>query len=87
MDAKTMRKIGNFAGSAGVRYQAHLYLATDLFPSHRKKGEQDEHEYVDIVTIPLDDALDLFLSGREFTTSYTLVGLLLTERLIRIKSI
>lgn len=31
---------------------------------------------------PFDKTLDLFLSGREFTTSYTIIGLLLAQRLL-----
>lgn len=87
MDAKKLKKLTSYAIVAGIRKTVHLYLATGLFPFTIQKGKKDEHEYLEVVTMSLGDALELFLSGREFTTSYTLVGLLLTERLIHKKPI
>lgn len=82
MDAKTIRKLISFGSAAGIHQKANVFLATNLYPSPIKKRPEDEHEYVDTVTIPLQEALDLFLSGREFTTSYTIIGLLLAQQFL-----
>lgn len=82
MDAKTIKKIISFGSAAGIRQKANVFLATGLYSSPIKKRPEDEHEYVDTVTIPLQEALDLFISGREFTTSYTIIGLLLAQQFL-----
>lgn len=86
MDAKELKKLISCGAFAGIRKSFHIYLATNLFPSVIKKGVEDEHEYIDIVRMPLDEALDVFLSGREFTTAYTIIGLLLVSEQLRNQS-
>ena len=78
-DAKTIKKLINFGAFAGIHHSSHVYLATNLFPSTVEKLAEDIHEHVEVTIMPLDDALNLFLSGREFTTSYTLIGLILAK--------
>lgn len=82
MDAKKIKNLISFGAAAGIHQRLNIFLATDLYFATAKKKSEDEHEYIDIVTMPLQEALDLFLSGREFTTSYTIIGLLLAQRLL-----
>ncbi len=61
-----------------LKFRFHIYLATELFES-KKQG--DEHEYLDVIKMPLDDAIKLFTTKEE-TTAATLAGLLLAKEKI-----
>jgi 8-oxo-dGTP pyrophosphatase MutT (NUDIX family) len=55
-----------------------IYLATDCAPvEHDRQGP--EEEYMELVHLPLRDAVDRVISGEIFDAK-TVVGLLLTER-------
>ncbi len=62
-----------------LRFRFHVYLATELFES-KKQG--DEHEYLDVIKMPLDDAIKLFTTTEE-TTPATLAGLLLAKEMLK----
>jgi ADP-ribose pyrophosphatase len=76
-DAKKMKKLIVFCGLAGVNFQCHIYLATDLFPSYKKP---DDGEYIELVKMPFQEAYDLFVNGKELTMSYTLIAFLLAKQ-------
>lgn len=56
----------------------HTFLALDLTPT---EGHTDEDEFLEIVTLPLSEALDKIGSG-EIIDSKTISGLLFAERLL-----
>ena len=59
-----------------------IYLATDCTPTeHDRHGP--EEDFMDVLHLPLDDAMAMVLDGR-ITDSKTVVGLLLTERRLRV---
>ncbi len=59
-----------------------IYLATDCTPTeHDRHGP--EEDFMDVLLLPLDDAMAMVLDGR-ITDSKTVVGLLLTERRLRV---
>ena len=55
----------------------HLYLATDLTPGHTN---QDTDEFIEVVTIPLDEAQVMIREG-EIRDAKTIIGLLMAARL------
>ncbi len=59
-----------------------IYLATDCTPTeHDRHGP--EEDFMDVLHLPLDDAMAMLFDGR-ITDSKTVVGLLLTERRLRV---
>ncbi|MBQ3404377.1 MAG: NUDIX hydrolase, partial [Oscillospiraceae bacterium] len=65
--------LGSFYPSVGVsREKLHMYLATEL-----KKGEAhpDVDEFVDVVTMPFDEAVDMAMKG-QFNDGKSIIGLL-----------
>lgn len=71
-----------FHNSAGwCDERTHLYLGRDLSATDRPDGFELEHEEADmeVVRIPLDDALDGISRG-EITDAKTVLGLLLAAR-------
>ena len=77
VDAKNVEKLITTYGSARTRIRHDIYLATDLFES---KLPGDEHEYIEVVKMPFNEALEMFLSEKEETNSYTILGLLLAKK-------
>jgi ADP-ribose pyrophosphatase len=57
----------------------HLFLATDLVPS---RLAQDADEFLEVVTLPLDEALRQVENG-EIVDGKTIIGLLLVARRMR----
>ena len=58
-----------------------IFLATDCTPvPHDRQGPEEEH--MDVLHLPLADAIDL-VEGGEIHDAKTVVGLLLTERHLR----
>ncbi len=60
----------------------HTFLAQDLVLS---KSENDEDEFIEIVRIPMNDAVDLIRAG-EIKDAKTICGVLMTERLLSSKT-
>lgn len=59
----------------------HVYLATALTAVPRAL-EGPEEQYMDVVHLPLDEAIAMIATG-EITASNTVIGLLLAERRLR----
>lgn len=76
MDAGKITKLGLYMTSARIKYVPHVYLAQDLFPSRR---DPDEDEILDVIKMHFDKAYEMFISGKEFTPSYTLVAFLMAK--------
>lgn len=79
MDARHIKKLSTFYGAANIKYQPHIYLATDLFTSFKKP---DENEFVKVIKMPFMKAYDLFVNEGEMTTSSTLIAFLLAKELV-----
>ena len=79
MDAKKIEKLTFVFGSARNRTSFHIYLATNLFES---KKNPDEHEYINVIKMPLDKAVDFFVKNGE-TPNYTIIGLLLAKEKLK----
>lgn len=79
MDAKRMTKLGSFYGGANIKYVPHLYLARDLFPYPKKP---DDDEFVTVVKMPFAKAYKLFVTGKEMTTSGTMIAFFLAKRIL-----
>ena len=72
-EAGKMVHLGSFFPSVGVsREKLHMYLATEL-----KKGEAhpDVDEFVDVVTMPFDEAVSKAVSG-QFNDGKSIIGIL-----------
>ena len=61
-----------------IKLKLHIFLATGLFESKR---QGDEHEYIEVVKMPLDEAIKLF--SKKETTSHTLIGLILAKEKLK----
>lgn len=55
----------------------HTFLAEDLTPA---KAQQDEDEFVEVVTVELEDAVEMITTG-EVKDAKTVCGLLMAQRL------
>jgi len=72
--AGKLQRLGGFFSSPGFTSEyLHLYLATDLVPSHRTA---DDDEAIELVRLPVDQALAMIASG-EICDAKTIIGLLL----------
>ena len=80
IDAKKIRKLGQFYMSSRIRCMVHLYLATDLFEAKKKP---DDFEFIEVVTMPFDRAYKRFVSGKNTSTGYTLAAFLLAKEKMR----
>lgn len=76
MDARKITKLALYMTSARINYIPYVYLAQDLFPSAKNP---DEDEILEVIKMPFDKAYDMFVSGKEFTPSYTLVAFLMAK--------
>lgn len=56
----------------------HTYLAEDLTPA---KAEHDEDEFLEVVTIDLEEAMDLIRRG-EIKDAKTVCGLLMAQKIV-----
>jgi len=79
--AKRIEKLVTVCFSARDKKIIHLFLAQDLFRSDRRP---DADEIIKVVKMPFKKAYKLFLSGRELTTSYTLLGMALAKEKLKI---
>jgi ADP-ribose pyrophosphatase len=80
--AGSMQHMVDFYPSAGMTDSVlYLYLATDLTPVERRtQGPEEAHS--EVVHLPLNQAIDMVLSG-QITDGKSIVGLLLVERQLR----
>jgi ADP-ribose pyrophosphatase len=75
--AGKLQRLGGFFSSPGFTSEyLHLYLATDLVPSHLTA---DDDEAIELVRLPVTQALDMIASG-EICDAKTIIGLLLLLR-------
>ena len=80
--AASWRKLGRFWTAPGfTEEEMHLYLATELVPLDDYRGP-DEDEYLDLVRIPVAEAVAMAENG-EIEDGKTLVGLLWLARVSR----
>jgi len=81
LDAKKWEKLTTFLTGARQRIKIHVYLAQNLFKSKKKNSDS---EIIEVVKMPFQKALKLFLSGKEETTSYTLLGMILAKEKLKL---
>ena len=76
LDAERIEEIGSFYLAPGYSTEfMHVYLASRLHPDPL---EQDEDEFIELVSMPLEEALELARTGM-IPDAKTLAGLLLLE--------
>lgn len=80
MDARKITKLISYMTSARINYVPHVYLAQDLFPA---KKAPDEDEILEVIKMPFDKAYEMFVSGKELTTSYTIIAFLMAKDRLR----
>jgi ADP-ribose pyrophosphatase len=79
--AGAWRHLGSFYTAPGFTNELmHLYLATDLEPAHEGRLGPDEDESLELVRVPLADAVAMAERG-EILDAKSLVGLLRVARL------
>lgn len=78
-DCKTLKKLASCLVGSKIKQIVHIYLATDLFLS---KKSADENEYLDMIKLPLADAIEKFILSEQ-TNLYTLTGLLLAKEMLK----
>lgn len=78
--ANTLTPLIEFYPSAGMTDSVlHLFLATDLVDEPRQAhGVEESH--MDVLSVPLDEAVAMVLDGR-IRDAKTVIGLLLVERM------
>lgn len=81
-DAKKIEKLITVLVGSKIKRKAHIYLARNLFKSSKEKGED---EVIDVIKMPIKEACKLFLSGKEQTDSYTILGIILAMNKLRVK--
>jgi len=81
-DAKKIEKLITVLVGPKIKRKAHIYLARNLFKSPKEKGED---EVIDVIKLPIKEAYKLFLSGKEQTDTYTMLGIILTMKKLRMK--
>jgi ADP-ribose pyrophosphatase len=81
-DAKKFVKLATVLNSARMRNVVHIYLATGLFKSPK---EADSDEIIEVVKTPFKKAYEMFLTGKEKTTGYTMLALILAKEKLKVK--
>jgi len=81
-DAKKFVKLATLLNSVRMRNIVHIYLATGLFKSPK---EADSYELIEVVKMPLKKAYEMFLTGKEKTTGYTMLALILAKEKLKVK--
>lgn len=74
--ANSIKFMAKFNPSVGYTSESlYIYLATELTPG---ETEFDEHEAIDVIKMPLDEAVEMVVRG-DITDGKTMAGLLLTK--------
>lgn len=81
-DAKKFVKLATVLNSARIRNKVHIYLANGLYKSPKKP---DTDEIIEIVKMPFKKAYKMFLNGKEETTGYTILSLILAKEKLKMK--
>lgn len=76
LDAKKWEKLINCIFSVREKKWVHIYLATNLFKSKKKR---EDSEIIEVVKMPFKRAYRLFLSGKIPTNSSTIIGMALAK--------
>lgn len=76
LDAKKWERLVTCPSDARRRTKVHIFLATDLCESKKRK---EDSEIIEVIKMPFDKAYKLFLEGKELTTSYTILGMALAK--------
>ena len=83
LDCKTLKHMGAVLGLGRVKQRADIYLATGLY---RNPLPRDKGEYMEVVRLPLQTAIEKLVKGRASPTiSHSALGLLLAERELKNK--
>jgi ADP-ribose pyrophosphatase len=82
LDARKIEKLITALRGAKTRHIIHIYLATDLFKSYKKP---DNDEFIEVVKMPLNKALESFLSEKIETLDDTILALILAKEKLRVK--
>ncbi|OGE30696.1 hypothetical protein A3C59_03200 [Candidatus Daviesbacteria bacterium RIFCSPHIGHO2_02_FULL_36_13] len=77
MDAKNIEHLTTTMLAARTKARISIYLARDLYPSEK---DPDPDEFLEVVKMPFDEALEMFLSGKVSTTTYTLLAFMLVKQ-------
>jgi ADP-ribose pyrophosphatase len=73
----SLEKLASFYTSPGFSDEIiHIYLASDLTEGN---AQPDEDEYLEVIKIPLEEALEMISRG-EIKDSKTMIGLLMAAR-------
>lgn len=78
MDAEKITKLGHAINSSNSVANIHMYAATGLFKSNKAP---DDTEFLEVLKMPIDRAIEEFTNGNEPTTAYSLACLFLAKRL------
>jgi 8-oxo-dGTP pyrophosphatase MutT (NUDIX family) len=81
-DAKKIERLTTVLLGSKFKRKINIYLATELFESPKKP---DADELIDIVKMPIKKACKMFSSGKEMTTAYTILGIILAMNKLRVK--
>jgi len=81
-DSKKIEKLITVLAGSKIKRKAHIFLARNLFKSSKEKGED---EVIDVIKLPIKEAYKLFLSGKEQTDSYTVLGIILAMSKLKVK--
>lgn len=80
MDAKKVDSLASVMLAARTKSKISIYLTRDLYPAHK---DPDPDEILEIVKMPFEEAYEMFVSGKVFTTAYTLIAFLMTKPLLQ----
>ena len=80
LSAGKLEKLVSAGVSANSNGMHHIFLATDLKETGRNL---DENEIIEVVKMPIDKALKMFIDG-ELTTAYTILGLSLAKEKLKL---
>jgi ADP-ribose pyrophosphatase len=81
-DARKIKKLITVLLGSKIKRKINIYLATGLFESPKKP---DADELIDVVKMPIKRACKMFLSGKELTTAYTILGIILAMKKLKVK--
>jgi ADP-ribose pyrophosphatase len=82
LDAKKIEKLVTLLYGTRIKGKIHVYLATGLFKSFKRR---DSDEIIEIIRMPFKRAYKMFLTGKEKTTGYTLLGMSLAKEKLKIR--
>ena len=81
-DAHKFKFLTSFCSTPGFTTEKlYVYIATDLY---KKQGTPDEDEFINIVTIPFEKAIEMVLKG-EIQDAKSMISILMTSLMMEEK--